>query len=82
MTLLPIVQREFVRATRRKWTFWIRPAAGAAATLFGIWKLFAVSSWQSGAGVGRDLFDVLSILAFMLCLAAGAFATALAFIQE
>lgn len=70
MTFLPIVDRELRMAARRRATYWTR----FGAALIAIFLSFCILMWTkdvSPAAVGRGLFSTLSVMAFILCLAAG-----------
>ena len=80
MVLLPIVQREFQRATRRRKTYWVRASAAIAAVLFGIVVL--LNSWAAPATAGRTLFEITSGISFWICLFAGVFTTSVCLSEE
>ena len=74
MTFLPIVEREFRLAARRKSTFVIRcTAALLALALAGLASLFAGLSMRSG---GKIVFNCLSYYVFIIALLGGVFLAA------
>ena len=77
MTFLPIVERELRLASRRGRTYWMRLAAAfvAAVTALGILSP-SLRGLQSPTVSGANIFLVLSVGAFPLCLLGGTFITA------
>ena len=75
MTFLPIVERELRAASRRRSTYWGRVLAALVGLLFAGWKLFAMAQLPP-AEQGRQLFYLLSTLAFFYCLLIGVHLTA------
>ncbi len=82
MQLLPIVERELRVAARRRSAFVARVAAAVGAVAVGAFQLWISGDWAGGQAHGRQLFEVLSMLAFALCLAAGPAFTADALSEE
>ena len=82
MVMLPLVERELHAATRRPRTYWVRVVAAVLAVGVGSVALLGVSNWRAGSIAGRDLFRVISTLAFLLCLFAGVFTTSLCLSEE
>jgi ABC-type Na+ efflux pump permease subunit len=76
MTTLPIVERELRVASRRRMTYGSRLAGAGIACGVTAWLLVRASVALSPAQAGSNLFETLSNIAFMACLAAGALLTA------
>ncbi|MFM1768761.1 MAG: hypothetical protein RJA22_1290 [Verrucomicrobiota bacterium] len=77
MTLLPIVGRELIEASRRRSTHLVRVGAAAVAVLVGTF-FFAADhrgSW-AGSGRGEAIFMWLAVLLHLYCLGAGVSRTA------
>ena len=76
MTLLPIVERE-LRLAARKWaSFWIRVAAALVAVFIGLlFMLFTLMGDVSPSQIGRQLFNLLTWMAFPVAALAGVFFT-------
>ena len=75
MTVLPIVARELLEASRRRGTYWIRLAAAAAGLIIGGWVML-VTYEGPPAALSIALFVALSGAAHLYCLFAGVFRTA------
>lgn len=82
MVLLPIVEREFRCATKRRRTYLVRTFAAVTAVAIGLLTLLNLRTWVASAGVGRTLFGTISSLSFWLCLFAGVFSTAFSLSEE
>ena len=76
MSVLPIVERELRVAARRRSAFWVRVLAATAAVGFGAAQLWIESDWRAAAGMGREIFETLALVAFAFSLAAGPLLTA------
>jgi len=76
MNTLPIVGRELRVASRRRLTYGSRLAGAGIACGVTAWLLVRASVALSVAQAGASLFSILSNLAFLACLAAGALLTA------
>lgn len=76
MRLLPIVERELRVAVRRRSAFWVRVMAAATAVGVGGLTLWFAGDWGAAASQGRPLFEVLTWLAFAVCVVAGPALTA------
>lgn len=75
MTFLPIVERELIEASRRRWTFWIRLAAAALGVLLGGWVM-VVMRREPPRELGQAMLITLSIAVYLYCLFVGVFRTA------
>jgi hypothetical protein len=82
MVFLPILQREFQRATRRHKTYWVRMSAAVVAACFGMVVVSRANSWTTSATVGRSLFELVSTSSFWACLFAGVFTTSVCLSEE
>ena len=72
MNVLPIVQRELIVASRRRWTFWLRMGSAVLACFLGLMILLAsTASFNPGSAV----FNTLTILGFLFACFAGVFIT-------
>jgi hypothetical protein len=76
MSVLPIVDRELRVAARRRSAFWVRVLAATGAVAIGGAQLWVESDWRAAAGMGREIFETLSRLAFGFSLVAGPVLTA------
>lgn len=76
MTVLPIVVRELLAASRAGSTYWGRLVAAAVAIGVGGWSLVAWSQLLSSNQAGRAVFQALSFCAFAYCLLLGVWNTA------
>ena len=77
MTFLPIVERELRVATRRRLTYWSRPAAAAVFAIgFGFLLLVAAEMGGAGISVGELEFSVLKWGLLIVASLAGVFVTA------
>jgi ABC-type multidrug transport system permease subunit len=81
MTFLPMVERELRVAARRRGTYWLRSGTGLAAALTFLW-IWIGEIFQRIPGSGVRLFLLLTVGAFVFCLAAGAIFTADAVSEE
>ena len=75
-TSLPIVQRELLVSSRKRFTFWSRMIAAGIAFLGVFFVLGLNPAPAAAAAVGASLFVSLSTFAFWLCLFGGAWLTA------
>ena len=75
MTFLPIVARELRVASRRRGTYWSRAVTAVLTILVGLF-VYMDSRWKPSHEMGRDLFEDISVLAFIYCLATGVRSTA------
>lgn len=75
MTLLPVVEREMRVASRRRWTYWGRTAAGVASVLAMAWWVLLRRSLGLGS-LGGELFAMTSFLAGCVALLSGPLLTA------
>jgi ABC-type Na+ efflux pump permease subunit len=75
MTFLPIVGRELRVASRRRATYWIRCAIALAAIGTG-GVVYMINQVKPPREFGQNLFQTLSVLAFLYCLVAGVRSTA------
>jgi hypothetical protein len=82
MVFLPIVEREFCRATKRRRTYWVRTGAAIVAALIGIAAVTQLDLWIAASSVGRTLFSTISAIAFWLCLLTGVFTTSVSLSEE
>lgn len=82
MQLLPIVERELRVAARRRSAFLARVMAAAGAVAVGGFQLWISGDWVGGQAQGRQLFEVLTVMAFAMCLVAGPAFTADALSEE
>jgi hypothetical protein len=82
MVFLPIVEREFRRATKRRHTYWVRMLAAVIAALVGVVAISNVDAWTTSAGVGRGLFRAVAGISFWLCLFVGVFTTSICLSEE
>lgn len=80
MVFLPILQRGFQRASRRRQTYWMRMSAAMAGAGFGILTL--LSSLTTPATTGRSLFALTSAISFWLCFLVGVFTTSVCLSEE
>ncbi|MDA1273751.1 MAG: ABC transporter permease subunit [Verrucomicrobia bacterium] len=76
MTILPVVARELSVQARRKSTYWIRVLASVVASFLMLWLMVVTAGSFSSINQGKELFSVLSMLAFVYCLSVGAIVTA------
>src|SRR5437867_9987932 len=79
MFALPIIERELRVRARKPWTVWTRVLVGLLISLLAIENLGLnpPSGWGVGAWrPGKALFDVLTVLLFLLCLTEGVRQTA------
>src|SRR5437868_2534130 len=70
MTFLPIVARELRVASRRRRTYWSRALMAVATIIVGL-LVYSDSHHKAPHELGGDLFDMISIVAFIYCLCAG-----------
>jgi hypothetical protein len=75
MTFLPIVARELRVASRRRATYWSRSIMAMAAIILGFIVYLNVQA-SSPHDAGQALFYVISVMAFIFCLATGVRSTA------
>jgi hypothetical protein len=76
MTFLPVVAREMSVLARRKGTYWARTGTALAALVILGWLLAIASAHLSFIKLGRDIYVILSYIAFTYALVAGIHATA------
>jgi ABC-type transport system involved in cytochrome c biogenesis permease component len=76
MTLLPIVERDLRITARKPGTYWLRFTYAALTIL--IWLLFVLGNQHATPSVslGQELYEILSSLVMLFCLASGVFLTA------
>ena len=85
MFALPIIERELRVRARKPWTTWTRVVVALLVSLIAVSTLSWVQPRGWGAGTwqpGKDLFDRLSVLVFLLCLVEGVRQTADCLSQE
>jgi ABC-type transport system involved in multi-copper enzyme maturation permease subunit len=71
MNPLPIVRRELLLLSRRRWFYWLRTGVAAAVVLISL-IVFATSSVAASyQAIGAPLFMTISVLAYFICLLAG-----------
>ncbi len=75
MTFLPIVARELRVASRRRATYWSRCITVIFALIIAL-VVYLNERRSPSATVGRNLFEAISSLAFIYCLAVGVRSTA------
>jgi hypothetical protein len=75
-TSLPIVQRELLVSSRKRFTFWSRMIAAGLAFLGVFFVLGLSPTPTAAAAMGANLFRSLSMVAFWTCLFGGALLTA------
>src|SRR6266478_4438024 len=75
MTFLPIVERELRSAARKSGTYWLRFFAGLVLVGVFLFNLFTNSSLPPSS-MAKEMFGMMSGLAFVGCLLAGVFQTA------
>lgn len=71
MNWLPVVERELRVGARRRAFFWTRLLAAGVAILIGASNLWFAGQWSNAANLGQVMFQTLSGLTFLFCLAAG-----------
>jgi ABC-type transport system involved in multi-copper enzyme maturation permease subunit len=71
MNALPIVHRELLILSRRRWFYWLRTGVGMVIALVSC--LVLAITWNLGAaqGLGAPLFRTLTVLSYCICLLAG-----------
>ena len=75
MSLLPIVARELIEASRRSGTYWVRLTAAAVALVIS--GIVFMASWRMSPGeLGMALLVPLAIFTQVYCLLIGVFRTA------
>lgn len=82
MVFLPIVEREFRLAVKRRRTYWVRMIAAGIAGLIGVIAIGKVDEWTTAAGVGRSLFSTVAGVSFWLCLVVGVFTSSICLSEE
>ena len=71
MNALPIVRRELLVLSRRRWFYWLRTGVGSAIALVSC-IVFAVT-WNSptAQGLGAPLFFTVTFMSYLVCVLAG-----------
>ena len=85
MFALPIIERELRARARKPWTVWTRVIVALFVSLIAVSTLSwaQLRGWGAGAWQpGKQLFDTLSALVFLLCLVEGVRQTADCLSQE
>ncbi len=75
MTFLPIVDRELRVAARRRSTYWSRCITALTAIVVGL-VVYLDSNYKPPHELGEDLFQIISVLAYIYCLLTGVRSTA------
>jgi hypothetical protein len=67
MNALPIVHRELLILSRRRWFYWLRTGVGMVIALVSC--LVLAITWNLGAaqGLGAPLFRTLTVLSYCIC---------------
>jgi hypothetical protein len=71
MRILPVVERELRAIARRPSAYWIRSGAALAAFVAMAYVALVGAVGLPTAGIGRSLFNLLSLAAFGYCVVAG-----------
>lgn len=82
MVFLPIVEREFRLAVKRRRTYWVRMLAAVIAALIGVVAIRNVDTWTTATGVGRGLFTGVVGVSFWVCLMVGVFTSSICLSEE
>ena len=71
MRILPVVERELRAIARRPTAYWVRSGAALAAFIAMAYVALIGAVGLPTAGIGRSLFNLLSLAAFGYCVVAG-----------
>lgn len=71
MNALPIVHRELLLLTRRRWFYWLRSGVGVAIVLAACSVFAVTSSATTFQELGAPLFVTITTLSYLICLLAG-----------
>ena len=71
MNALPIVRRELLVLSRRRWFYWLRSGVGTAIALVSCVVFAMTSNATTYQGLGAPLFTTVTVMSYFLCLLAG-----------
>jgi ABC-type transport system involved in multi-copper enzyme maturation permease subunit len=71
MNALPIVRRELLVLSRRRWFPWLRAGVGAAIALVSCVVFAMTTGATTYQGLGAPLFTTVAVMSFFVCLLAG-----------